>query len=281
MSVPVKIDKVEFKLMSDYIEQSCGIRVTEEKMYLVETRLTTLMVENGCTNFRDFYVKSLADTTKKLRDKIIDAMTTNETLWFRDTGPYHIFQTVVLPAFAEEFRAGKLSKLRIWSAASSTGQEPYSISMSVMEHARLGGPVKPSMVEILATDISPTVLYIAQAGRYDNLVIGRGLGEEMRNRYFKQDGKVWVLSDDVKKQVTFKKYNLQESFASLGKFDVVFCRNVLIYFSDVFKKDVLHRINDLLKPKGYFFLGASESLINYTNEYTMLRHSAGLYYQVK
>jgi chemotaxis protein methyltransferase CheR len=267
--------------MRDYIEKSCGIHLTDDKMYLVCTRLTTLMVERGCNSFADLYHKAVADNTYVLRDKIVEAMTTHETFWFRDTSPFVIMDEVILRELAEEIKLGKRSKIKIWSAACSTGQEPYSVAMTVLELARKYNSLKPEHVEIIATDISSTVLYLATAGRYNSLAMSRGLDKDYENRYFEPDGKVWAIKNDVKKMVRFQKINLQEDFSLIGKQDIILCRNVLIYFSDEFKKDILQRIAVLLRPNGNLFLGASESIINYTKEYDMLRHTIGLYYKVK
>lgn len=281
MTTSSRIDHNEYVLMRDYIEKNCGISISKEKVYLIETRLTILMVENGCANLTELYHKASADKSNALRDKIIDAMTTNETLWFRDKAPFTILENVLLNNYAQEISAGKRSKIRIWSAACSTGQEPYSIAITLNEFIKKQTTIKPHHIEITATDISPTVLYLAMAGRYDNLAISRGLSETLLNKYFTQQGRVWVVDDSIKKMVTYKKLNLQENLACIGKCDIVFCRNVLIYFSDEFKKNVLQRISAILQPEGYLFLGASESIINYSNDYRMHQYHSGLYYQIK
>lgn len=281
MSFATKIDPKEFRLMRDYIEKNCGIYLSDEKMYLVETRLTTLMVESGCNSFTELHKKASEDRSQALRDKIIDAMTTNETLWFRDTSPFNILQEVLLEEMCQELKQGKRGKIRIWSAACSTGQEPYSIAMIIDEYIRRHPGISPNQFEILGTDISPTVLFLAKIGRYDHLSISRGLPENYKRQYFTPQGKIWALKDNIKSMITFRKLNLQDSFSLLGKHDIIFCRNVLIYFSDTFKKDILSRMAALLRPDGYLFLGASESIINYTREYDMLRHNKGLYYTVK
>ncbi len=281
MPPPTRIDLDEFTLMRDYIETSCGIHLTEEKMYLVETRLTTLMVENRCHSFTELYQKAIGDKTYRLRDKIVEAMTTNETLWFRDAGPFSVFEEILRPKFAEEVQSGKRLKIRIWCAACSTGQEPYSIAMTILEFTQKYPSLRPIHFDIIATDISSTALYLAMAGRYDAHAISRGLTEELRNKYFTKEGKVWEINNTVKNMVRYRKMNLQEDFSILGKQDIVFCRNVLIYFSDEFKQDILRRIAVILRPNGYLFLGTSESIINFTREYELMRHTRGLYYQVK
>ncbi|HBI14163.1 MAG TPA: chemotaxis protein [Desulfobulbaceae bacterium] len=271
----------EFRLIRDYVEKHCGIHLSDDKTYLVETRLTTMMFEQGCNTFGDLYNRAVLDKTHTLRDKIIEAITTNETFWFRDIHPFSILTELVLKQYADEIAAGKRNKIRFWCCACSTGQEPYSIAMTFLEFIRHYPRLKPENIEILATDISSTVLFLGKLGRYDNLAITRGLGEEYRDRYFVQNNKIWTISDEVKKMVRFQKLNLQESFNHLGKQDIIFCRNILIYFSLEFKQDILKRIAALLRPGGYLFLGASESIIMYTQEYEMQRHAMGLYYQVK
>jgi chemotaxis protein methyltransferase CheR len=274
------ITDYEFKLLRGLIEKLCGIHLEPEKMYLVENRLTTLMIENGCDDYTAFYHKAINEKSGSLRDKVIEAMTTLETLWFRDTGPFEILNEL-LKTMAGEIKSGRRSGIRIWAAACSSGQEPYSIAMSVLESARSGSGLRPEQVEICATDISSTALFLAQTGRYDPIAISRGLPDDQRNRYFKQEGRIWVISDDVKKMVSFKKLNLQENWAWLGSRDIVFCRNVLIYFSESFKRDILKRLTAVLKPSGYLFVGSSESVSPYSGDYTMLKHQSGLYYRVK
>lgn len=281
MHATAEISLNEFYLMRNYIEKKCGIYLTEEKMYLISTRLTPLMIESGCNSFGDLYNKAVADTSCRLCDKIVEAITTHETFWLRDESPFVIVEEELLRKFTAEIEAGKRSKVKIWCTACSTGQEPYSIAMTILEFMRNQRSLKPEHVEILATDISSTVLYLAIAGRYDSLAMSRGLPENFKNRYFEPDGKVWVVKNDVKKMVRYKKLNLQENFNHIEKQDIIFCRNVLIYFSNDFKKDILRRIGKNLRPNGYLFLGASESIFNFTREYRMLQHSMGLYYEFK
>ena len=271
----------EFRLIRDYIEKHCGIHLTDDKVYLVETRLTTLMIEQGCKTFGELYQKSVTDTSHALRDKIIEAITTNETFWFRDLHPFGILNEVLFKKLTDEIFSGKRNKIKIWCCACSTGQEPYSIAITFNEFMQNCPGLRPHHLEIHATDISSTVLFLGKLGRYDSLSMSRGLDEDLKNRYFKtSDNKIWTISEEIKKMVTFQKLNLQEDFNHLGKQDIIFCRNILIYFSMEFKQDILKRIASLLRPDGHLFLGASESIIMYTKEYEMLRHAMGLYYQV-
>ncbi len=272
----------EFRLIRDYIQKHCGIHLTDDKVYVVETRLTTLMIEQGCKSFSELYSKSVNDRTHALRDKIIEAITTNETYWFRDQHPFGILTDVLFQKYCNEILDGTRSRIRVWCSACSTGQEPYSIAMTFLEYMRQCPGLRPEHIEILATDISSTVLFLGKLGRYDSLSMARGLDDEFKNRYFEtSDNKIWTISNEIKRMVSFKKLNLQENFNIVGRQDIIFCRNILIYFSMDFKQDILKRIATLLRPNGYLFLGASESIIMYTKEYEMLRHAMGLYYQVR
>jgi len=273
------ITNVEFKLLRDFIEQHCGICLGEEKAYLIETRLAGLMVENGCPDFGSFYRLAKSDTSPSLKEKIIDAMTTNETLWFRDTHPFTILQERLLPPLAQEIMEGRRFRIRIWSAACSTGQEPYSIGMVIHEFCRTHPGIRPSHFEIIASDISPSALYLAKAGRFDENALRRGLPDDLRSRYFRQEGNVGIINAEVKELVTFRKFNLQDSLDVLGHFDIVFCRYVAIYFADDFKKHIYSGIARLLAPSGHLFVSAVESLRGINDEFAPLTYGGGLYYQ--
>lgn len=276
-----KLDVNEFELIRNYIKTNCGIDLDNNKMYLIENRLTPLVAENGCTSYSEFYYKAKNDPTNRLKEKIIDAMTTNETLWFRDSSPFTTLNDHLFPLFEKEITSGIKFKIRIWSAACSSGQEPYSIAMTILEYCQIHRTIRPEHFEIIATDISPTVLFIAKAARYDSHIISRGLSDTYRNKYFSSDGKIWKLNDNVKQMVQFSKLNLQDPFNNLGKMDIVFCRNVLIYFSEDLKRDLLKRIAALLQPSGFLYLGASESISNYSNDYSLKTFNKSLYYQVR
>jgi len=274
------LSETEFRQLRAYIEKNCGIALGDEKTYLIESRLSGILVSSGSASFAELYAKAVGDRTLSLRDKIVDAMTTNETLWFRDEGPFTILDDLLLKDFEAMIVSGKKAKIRIWSAGCSTGQEPYSIAMTLCEYKRKHPSFPLDRVEILASDISPSVLFLAVSGRYDNLSISRGLPEMLRDRYFEFNGKIWILKDVVRKMVTFKKLNLQEDLRHLGPFDAVFCRYVIIYFSTEFKKRLLAQFADLLRPNGYLFLGGAESVSGYTSEFHILTHKNKMYYHV-
>ena len=277
------LSKEEFELLRGFVKKQCGIAVGDEKSYLIETRLSTLVIEAGCESFGDFYEKVNSDARSSLRDKIIDAMTTNETLWFRDAGPWSILQKALMPKFCDQLQSGERKKIRIWSAASSTGQEPYSLAMSIvryLEEAGLPG-VKEEAFEILATDLSPSALFVAISGRYDGLSISRGLEPDLRDKYFEKNGRVFSLCDRIKSRVTFKQFNLMESFEPFGKFDLVLCRNVLIYFSTELKRDIVERIAGTLTEEASFMVGASESLQGCLSKFSMRQADGQFFYQFK
>jgi chemotaxis protein methyltransferase CheR len=265
-----QLTDAEFKALRDYIEKSCGIALGDEKVYLVENRLAGLLVETGCSSFGELHRKAINDPGLGLRDKIVDAMTTNETSWFRDIYPFEILIDDVFKKFAQEIVSGRRNKIRIWCAACSTGQEPYSIAMKLQEFSRRSSAFPINNTEIIATDISPSVLFLAIAGRYDQISMSRGMPQDVRDRYFTNNGKIWALNDVIKKMVIFKKLNLQENFTSMGKFDIIFCRNVMIYFSDAFKRQLFTRFADSFNSAGFLFLGASESMSAYTDRFTMI-----------
>jgi chemotaxis protein methyltransferase CheR len=275
-----QLTDTEFRQLRDYIEKSCGIALGDEKAYLVENRLVGLLTESGCSSFSDLYRKAVNEPALGLRDKIVDAMTTNETSWFRDLYPYEILESVIFKQLTQEISAGARKKIRIWCAAGSTGQEPYSIAMALQEFARKVSVLPLNCSEIIATDISPSVIFLAIAGRYDQIAMSRGMPQETRDRYFTNAGKLWVLNDKIRKMVTYKKLNLQDDITALGKFDIIFCRNVMIYFSDAFKKSLFSRIAAALNPPGILFIGASESASNYSRQFSMITHNKHIYYQV-
>lgn len=268
----------EFSALSAYIERACGIHLAPEKAYLIETRLTKLMVLSGCENFGEFHRLAESGKDPSLPEKIINAMTTNETLWFRDEHPFKILVDKVLSSLAERLLRGEASRVRIWSAAAATGQEPYSLAMSVHEFCERERRVKPSQFEIVGTDISSAALTIAKAGRYDGLAITRGLPDAMKLKYFQQDGRVWQLKPEILSSVDFRRFNLQHSPAELGRFDVIFARYVLIYFTDELKRKIIDGFATQLNPRGCLFLGGTESLRGLSERFRLENHAGGAYY---
>ena len=268
----------DYQRFRDFLQDACGILLGENKQYLVSSRLNKLMDEHQLTSLTAL-VEKMKDRRSGLREKVVDAMTTNETLWFRDTYPFDVLKDTLLPAFKQY---GRVKPLKIWSAACSSGQEPYSISMAVSEFLSRNPGAFSAGVQIVATDISPSMLNLAKQAEYDALALARGLSTERRNRFFTQlPSGACKLKAEISNRVTFRPLNLLESYTALGKFDIIFCRNVLIYFSAELKTDILQRMSSALNSGGYLFLGASESMAGYCDRYDMQRCSPGIVYQVK
>jgi chemotaxis protein methyltransferase CheR len=204
-------------------------------------------------------------------------MTTNETSWFRDVQPFETLQQVVLPEM-EKLRG---SPLRIWSSACSSGQEPYTISMILSEYCRKTTASRLAASQIIATDISASMLRQAKQAQYENVALGRGLSDERRQQFFKREGESWRVVDEVRNRVSFREQNLLQGFSTLGKFDIIFCRNVLIYFSAERKQDILQRMALSLNRGGYLFLGASETISGYSDAYELVRTPFSTIYRRK
>lgn len=267
-------NRQDFDCFRSYLARVCGILLGDNKEYLVSSRLRVIMEEENLNNLTQLVER--IERNSQLREKVVDAMTTNETLWFRDAHPFRILREQLLPQLSKEKRP-----LDIWCAASSTGQEPYSISIELEEYKRRN-PGALSGERIIATDISPSALEIARRAEYEKLVLSRGMTDEYLKRYFKevQEGR-WKLNPEITNRVQYRSLNLLHTYSMLGRFDVVFCRNVLIYFSSELKTDILRRIHGVLKPGGYLFLGASESLSGLSDLYEMCQCNPGIIYRRK
>ena len=260
-----------------YLESVSGITLGANKGYLIRSRLGRIMDEVQVTTLGDLLNLLESSASAALKVRVIDAMTTNETLWFRDEYPFEILKDTIFP----EFGSTRGGTVRLWSAASSSGQEAYSISMTVSEYQQSRPGSLGASVQVLATDISPSVIKQARDGIYDELEINRGLSAERRNRFFTKVGDRLRIRDDIKARVEFREVNLLQSYTSLGMFDVIFCRNVLIYFSNDNKKDILARMAKALRPKGFLFLGGSEPMANYSQEFEMVRCPRGVVYRLR
>ena len=250
------ISEKEFLLFKDYINEICGVVIPPEKAYLIETRLSKLMADAGIDSFIEFYNYVISNSDPLIPQKIINSITTNETLWFRDDAPWKVLEEM-LPKFVEELASGRKARVRIWSAAASTGQEVYSTVMCVDDYLskNLVNGVDLSDFDFFATDISSRVLDIAKKGRYDGISITRGLSDYYRSKYFVKNSSAWDLDPKICDAVRFARLNLQESYQMFGSFDVIFCRYVLIYFSDDLKKEIVTKLRDALVRGGVLFTG--------------------------
>ncbi|MBU2887261.1 protein-glutamate O-methyltransferase CheR [Gilvimarinus agarilyticus] len=283
MSSPIKsshtLEQVEFDQFRVFLKDACGIALGENKQYLVANRVRRLLEEYNLPNFAELVKALKMNSNRRLRDQVIDVMTTNETFWFRDGYPYEYLKNVLLPDLMAP--ANKMyGPLRIWSAACSSGQEPYSLSMIAEEYKRksMGALARP--VQVVATDLSSIVLEQARQGMYDRLSVMRGLSVERRNQFFTTiDANNWQINQTVRERVEFRPLNLMDSYAALGRFDIVFCRNVLIYFNAELKLKILQKIHASLKPGGVLFLGSSEGVGAASNLFEMVRCEPGILYR--
>lgn len=263
-----------------FLESACGILLGDNKEYLVNSRLKSVLARNSLNDLGELVEKLESRSSIALREEVVDAMTTNETLWFRDLHPFRILDEMLFDELEKEARTRPLN---IWSAACSTGQEPYSIAMVADEYKKKNLGKFARGLKIVATDISASVLEKAKSGEYEMLALGRGMSDERLRRYFQalDDGR-WKVNADIAAQVSFRSLNLLQSFSMLpGPFDVVFCRNVLIYFSQDLKRDILTRIHGKLRKGGYLFLGASESMSGLNDKFEMVQCNPGIIYRAK
>lgn len=250
----------DFSYLSAFLRQRSGLALPSHKRYLAEARLAPVC--------RLFALSSKADLVRRLKlgcdpdlaHAVVEAMTTNETSFFRDKMPFDVFRTVLLPRLLTANRGTK--QIRIWCAAASSGQEPYSLAM-ILRSA--GAQLAGWQVDLVATDISAEMVRKAKAGLYSQFEVQRGLPINLLLEHFEQIGEHWRVSDDLRRMVEFRPLNLTEPFGHLGSFDVIFCRNVLIYFDSPTKVDVMERLADVLKPDGAVMLGASETATGLTD----------------
>lgn len=279
----VALSNTEFILFKKFIYDRCGINIEENKAYLIETRLAKLLIDSGLNSFGELYNSMESNWDDNIATKIIDAVTTNETFWFRDQKPWVILEEKLMPIYIDLLRRRERTKIRIWSAASSTGQEIYSTVMCIDHYLKKNNitDVKLNDFEFLATDISTNVLEIAKNGFYDAISIKRGLSLEYRDLYFKREEQVWMLEDYIKNNVKFEQFNLQSSFMFMGKFDLIFCRYVLIYFSQDFRKDVIRKMGRVINKGGGFIIGASEIYYDMDEFFEKNIYNEGTYYKVK
>lgn len=269
----------DFNRFRDFLEEACGISLGDNKQYLVNTRIRRILLEHNIDSLSRLIEQLKFGRDKRLREQVIDAMTTNETFWFRDNYPYEYLQNTILPNLNQ---SGDRGDIRIWSAACSSGQEPYSISMIYEEFKRrnVGSGGRP--LRMVATDLSSEILAQARSGQYDKLSVMRGLSKDRLANFFDPiDDVTWKIKPELGARIDFRPINLMDSYGALGKFDVVFCRNVLIYFTADLKRDILRRIHGTLKPNGLLFLGSSEGLAGISDLFEMVNCNPGILYRAK
>lgn len=271
----LKITPPEYVLMKMYIEEHCGIHLDRDKEYLIESRLSDLVGETGCRSFQEFHYLARTDYTGQLKDRIVDAMTTNETSWFRDRSAWEYMEEQGIPLLID--RAAENGHAAVWSAAASTGQEIYSLMMLLDETlTRRGLTYYSDRIEVLATDISTSALAGAVRGTYDSIAISRGLPPDRKVKYFTPKGNRWEFDPALRRRVLFKKFNLQHSFVSFPPFDMILCRYVSIYFADSFKRELFAKLASVLRPGGILLLGATESLREYSDAFDITYYKSAV-----
>ena len=286
----MQLTDTEFEKISKYVHQICGIALDTHKKYLIEQRLESVAVAQNCRNFTEFAQVISCCADDALRDQIIAAITTNETSFFRDKHPFLMFRNHILPRLiaTAESRASRVpmrrgAKASILSAGASTGQEPYSMAVLIHEALQFRGKggIASDDFSILATDVSSRALAKAIAGEYNEMEIGRGLSDLQKALYFTQAGPVWSIRDEIRRMVEFRKINFMQPFSYLGAFDVIFCRNVLIYFDEESKKRILKQFHSMLPDEGVLVLGASENAYGYGAMFESHSADGSIYYLKK
>jgi chemotaxis protein methyltransferase CheR len=263
---------LDFEFLRSYLKQRSGLALTAEKRYLVESRLSPVCRRFNFATLRDLIGSLRIGHDGAIERAVVEAMTTNETFFFRDRIPFDLFRDVILPDVLVRNAARR--RLRIWCAAASTGQEPYSIAMLLQEAApRLAG----WQVDLVATDICTEVLEKAKLGLYSQFEVQRGLPVQWLLKYFTQTGEQWQIAQSLRSMVEFRYLNLLHGFEALGSFDIIFCRNVLIYFDAPTKSEILGRFGTSLAPGGSLLLGAAETVIGLTDRLVPDPKHRGLY----
>jgi chemotaxis protein methyltransferase CheR len=263
---------LDYDFLRKALKQRSGLVLSADKQYLVESRLLPIARKAGFGNLGELVAALKRDDTDALMTAVVEAMTTNETFFFRDKTPFENFRSAVLPALLGSRRASRT--IRIWSAAASTGQEPYSLAMALKE---MEGSVAGWRIEIIATDLASGVLAKAQAGIYSQFEVQRGLPIQLLIKYFTKVGDMWQIAPEIRAMVKFKQLNLLADFSALGTFDLIFCRNVLIYFDQETKISLLNRLGRITASDGYLVLGAAETVVGLTDSFRTVPELRGLY----
>lgn len=278
----IKIQAEETRALSQYVYSLCGVHLDETKGYLLESRLAPLMQETACRSFSELHLKARADMTKSIPRKIVDAVTTGETSFFRDTSPFDLFQFKLLPELIDRRKATTPPKspitLRIWSAACSSGQEVYTTAIILKQ--MLGNTDKYN-IHLLGTDVSDQAVTRASYGIFSPSEAERGLTQERLQRYFLQVQNGWKVRDELRAMASFKKLNLMEDFSALGRFDIIFCRNVAIYFTEADKTRLFARLGNALAADGALIVGSTESLTGLAPQFEPMRYLRSVYYRLK
>ncbi|HYW43344.1 MAG TPA: CheR family methyltransferase [Bryobacteraceae bacterium] len=274
----IKLLPEEHQALAQYIYSLCAVTLDQSKAYLIENRLSGLVEETGSTNFTQLLARAKSDPNRALERRIIDAITTGETLFFRDTAPFDLLRHKIVPELIDRQARNGAARIRIWSAACSTGQEVYSIAILLKE--LLGDPDRYGL-RLLGTDISDQAVARASRGVYSPVEISRGLSDALRTKYFLPVASGWQIRDEIRGMASFKKLNLMQDLSALGRFDVILCRNVAIYFTERDRIALFGRIAKALEPDGSLLVGAMESLGGICPQFESKRHLRAVFYQLK
>ncbi len=262
----------DFEFIAQLLYQRSGLVITQEKAYLLESRLNPVARKWDLDGFDALIAALRSNKEERLLVDVTEAMTTNESFFFRDNRPFDQFKEIVLPHLLEARAARK--QIRVWSAACSSGQEPYTLAMILREDAaKLAG----WKVEIVATDLSTEILQKAKEGLYSQFEVQRGLPITLLMKHFTQEGEKWRISEEIRSMVSYRPFNLLDSPTALGTFDVVFCRNVLIYFDQATKGQVLSRIAQIMPADGYLYLGGAETVLGISDSFEVVPGQRGIY----
>jgi chemotaxis protein methyltransferase CheR len=261
----------DYEYLRKVLKERSGLDLSADKQYLIESRLLPLSRKSGLAGISELVQKMRGGSTA-ITAQVVEAMTTNETFFFRDKVPFDHFRDSIMPEILRA-RAARRS-VRIWCAAGSTGQEPYSLAMCLKE---MSAALTGWRVEIIATDLSQEVLEKSKAGIYSQFEVQRGLPIQMLVKYFKQTGEFWQINPDIRAMVQHRQLNLLHDFSQLGVFDVIFCRNVLIYFDQETKINIFNRLAKTNEPDGFLVLGAAETVVGLTDAFKPFPERRGLY----
>ena len=262
----------DLAFIAKFLRDRSGLVVTADKGYLLDSRLGPLARRNGCKDVADLIGRLRSGRDDTLARLAVEAMTTNESFFFRDQKPFDHFKVSSLPHMLRE-RAGKRS-IRIWCAAASSGQEPYSLAIMLKEAAEA---LRGWKIEIVATDLDREILERAKCGMYSQFEVQRGLPIQMLVKHFKKRDMLWQIDDSLRAMVQFKEFNLLNDPRALGQFDIVYCRNVLIYFDPPTKGRVLDGIAGLMPADGFLYLGGAETVLGVTNRFAAIPNERGVY----
>lgn len=262
----------EYDYIKNFLKDRSGLVLSSDKQYLIESRLLPIARKAKLETISALVSKLRLPGERVLHEAVVEAMTTNESFFFRDKTPFDRFNDTMLPEFLKTRATQR--KLRIWCAAASTGQEPYSIAMSLKEAA---AKIPGWRTEIIGTDLSKEVLEKAKVGLYSQFEVQRGLPIQLLMKYFSQQGDLWQVAPELRGMVQWRVFNLLDAFSAMGMFDIVFCRNVLIYFDQETKIDILTRISRQMPQDGFLVLGAAETVVGLTDSFVPVPNKRGIY----